>query len=166
MFHIRLFVFYQNDLLVLLTKQFYKISSVPSPLVFFDTVFMRVFPKIILVSQFLLFICISYLLKVFRLDTGILRDSCAVLLLKTLSRLPQSVAFYSWFPFRAFVTMICWTSTEVLLNLVPHLHSAVLSLDLEQINIFWTSGFDSVSILFDSLSVSRRIPELHFSYSI
>ena len=28
-----------------------------------------------------------------------------------------------------------------------------------QINIFWTSGFDSVSILFDSLSVGRRSPE-------
>ena len=122
-------------------------------------------PKIILVSWFLV-ICISYLLKVFRFDTGILCDSCAVLLLKTLSWPPQSVAFYAWFPFCAFVTMICWTSTEVLLNLVPHLDSAVLSLDFEQINIFWTSGFDSVSILFDSLSVSRRIPELHFSYSI
>ena len=46
-------------------------------------------PKIILVSWFLLFICISYLLKVFRFDTGILHDSCAVLLLKTLSQLPE-----------------------------------------------------------------------------
>ena len=50
-------------------------------------------PKIILVSHFLPLICITYLLKVFRFDTGILRDSCAVLLLKTLSRLPESVAF-------------------------------------------------------------------------
>ena len=31
------------------------------------------------------------MLKVFRFDTGILRDSCAVLLLKTLSRLPLLV---------------------------------------------------------------------------
>ena len=56
-------------------------------------------PKIILVSWFLLFICISYLVKLFRFDTGILRDSVAVPLLKTLSRLPQSVAFYAWFCF-------------------------------------------------------------------
>ena len=34
-------------------------------------------PKIILVSWFLLFICISSLLKVFRFDTRILRDSYA-----------------------------------------------------------------------------------------
>ena len=123
-------------------------------------------PKIILVSWFLLFICISYLLKVFRFDTGILRDSFAVLLRKTLSQLPQCVAFYAWFPFRTFITMICWTSTEVLLNLVSPLDSAVLSLDFEEINIFWTFGFDSVSILFDPLIVSRRIPKLNFSYSI
>ena len=57
-------------------------------------------------------------------------------------------------------------SAEVLLNLVARLDSAVLFLDFEQINIFWTSGFDSVSILFDFLSVGRRSPELHFSYSI
>ena len=56
------------------------------------------------------------------------------------------------FPFRAFVTMIYWTSTEVLLNLVAPLDSAVPSLDFEQINVFWTSGFDSVSIVFDLLS--------------
>ena len=40
------------------------------------------------------------------------------------------------FPFSAFVTMIYWTSTEVLLNLVAQLNSAVPSLDFEQINIF------------------------------
>ena len=40
------------------------------------------------------------------------------------------------FPFSAFVTMIYWTSTEVLLNLVAPLNSAVPSLDFEQINIF------------------------------
>ena len=51
--------------------------------------------------------------------------------------------------------MIYWTSTEVLLNLVAPLDSAVPSLDFEQINVFWTSGFDSVSIVFNSLSVSR-----------
>ena len=90
-------------------------------------------PKIILVSWFLLFVCISYLLKDFRFDTGILRDSSAVLLLKTLTWLLQSVAFYAWFSFSAFVTIICWTPTEVLLNLVPppSLDSAVLSLDFE-----------------------------------
>ena len=40
------------------------------------------------------------------------------------------------FLFRAFVTMIYWTSTEVLLNLVAPLDSPVPSLDFEQINIF------------------------------
>ena len=95
--------------------------------------------KIILVSLFLPFICISYPLKVFKFDTGILRDSCAVPLLKTLSRLPQSIAFLCLilflmfacnnYPFRAFVTMIYWTSTEVLLNLVAPLDSAVPSFD-------------------------------------
>ena len=102
--------------------------------------------KIILVSRFLPFISISYSLKVFKLDTGILRDSCAVLLLKTLGRLTQSIAFlclilflmfaFNNFPFRAFVTMIYWTSAEVLLNLVAPLHSAVSSLDFEEINVF------------------------------
>ena len=102
--------------------------------------------KIILVSQFLLFLCISYPMKVFKSDTGILRDSCAVPLLKTLSRLPQSIAFLclilflmfacNSFPFCAFVTTIYWTSTEVLLNLVAPLDSAVPSLDFEQINVF------------------------------
>ena len=51
------------------------------------------FPKVILVNWFLLFICISYLLKVFRFDTGILPDSCAVLLLKPLSWLPPDFHF-------------------------------------------------------------------------
>ena len=132
--------------------------------------------KIVLVSQFLPFICISYLPKVFKFDTGILRDSCAMSLLTTLSILPQSIAFLCLilffmfdcnnFLFRAFVTMIYWTSTEVLLNLVAPLDSAVPSLDFEQINIFLTSGFDSISIVFDSLSVSRSIPEFYFSHSI
>ena len=132
--------------------------------------------KIILVSQFLPFICISYLLKVFKFDTGILRDSCAVPLLKTLSRLPQSIAFLCLilflmfacnnFPFRAFVTMIYWTSREVLLNFVGPLDSAVPSLDFDQINIFLTSGFDFVSIVFGSLSVSRSVPELYFAFDL
>ena len=50
-------------------------------------------PKVILVNWFLLFICISYLLKVFRFDTGILPDSCAVLLLKPLSWLSPDFHF-------------------------------------------------------------------------
>ena len=93
----------------------------------------------ILVSQFLPFICISYLLKVFKFDTGTLRDSCAVHLLKTFIRLPQNIAFlclilflvfaFNNFPFRAFVTMIYWTSTEVLLNLVAPVDSAVSFVD-------------------------------------
>ena len=72
--------------------------------------------KIVLVSLFLLFIYISYPFKVFEFDTGILRDSFAVLLLKTMSRLPQSIAFLCLilflmfagnnYPFRTFVTMI------------------------------------------------------------
>ena len=40
------------------------------------------------------------------------------------------------FPFRIFVTMTNWTSTEVLLNLFAPLDSAVPSLDFEQINVF------------------------------
>ena len=68
--------------------------------------------------------------------------------------------------FRAFVTMIFYTSIEVLLNLVAPLDSAVPSFDFEQINAFLTSDFDSVSIVFDSLSVSRSLPEFYFSYSI
>ena len=115
--------------------------------------------KIILLSRFLPFICISYPLKVFKFNTGILRDSCAVPLLKTLSRLPQSVAFLCLnlflmfacnnFPFRTFVTMIYWTPTEVLLNLFAPLGLAVPSLDFEQFNVILTYGFDSVSIVFD-----------------
>ena len=102
--------------------------------------------KIILVSQFLLFICIRYLLKVFKFHTGILRDSCAVPLLKTLNRLPQSIAFlclilllmfaYNNFPFRAFVTMIYWTPTRVLLNFVAPMDSAVPLLTLNKSMFF------------------------------
>ena len=68
------------------------------------------------------------------------------------------------FPFRAFVTTIYWTLTEVSLNLVPPLDSAMPSLYFGQINVFSTSGFDSVSIVFDSLSVSRSLPEFYFSH--
>ena len=70
--------------------------------------------NIILVSRFLPFICISYPVKVFKFDTEILRDSCTAPLLKTLSRLPQSIALLfqilflmfacNNFPFHAFVT--------------------------------------------------------------
>ena len=52
----------------------------------------------------------------------------------------------------------------MLLNLVAPLDSAVLSLDLEQIISFLTYGSDSVGIVFDSLSVSRMLPELYFSF--
>ena len=53
-------------------------------------------------------------------------------------------------------------STEVLLYLVAPLDSAVPSLDFEQVNVFLTFGFDSVSIVFISLSISRSLPELVF----
>ena len=66
--------------------------------------------------------------------------------------------------------MIYWMSTEVLLNLVAPLNLAAESghsfLDLEQINVFWTFGFDYVSIVFDSLNVNRSLPELYFLHSI
>ena len=62
--------------------------------------------------------------------------------------------------------MIYWTSTEVLLNLVAPLDSAVTSLGFEEIKVFWTSSFDSASIVFDLLNVSRSLPELYFSQSI
>ena len=54
----------------------------------------------------------------------------------------------------------------MLLNLVAPLDSAVPSFDFELINFFLTFGFDSVNIVFDSLSVSRSLPELYFSHSI
>ena len=104
--------------------------------------------KIILVSRLLPFTCISYPLKAFKFDTGILRNSCTVLLIKTLSRdfLPQSIAFLCLilflmfacnnYPFRAFLTMVYWTSAKVLLNLVAPLDSAMPSFDFEQINAF------------------------------
>ena len=40
------------------------------------------------------------------------------------------------FPFRAFLTVIYWSSREVLLNLVAPLDSALLSLDFEKNNVF------------------------------
>ena len=40
------------------------------------------------------------------------------------------------YPFCAFAAMIYWTSTEVLLNFVAPLDSAVPSFDFEQINVF------------------------------
>ena len=70
------------------------------------------------------------------------------------------------YPFRAFITMIYWMSTAVLLNLVAPLDLAVPSFDFEQINVLLTSGFDSISIVFDFISVSRSLPELYFSHSI
>ena len=122
--------------------------------------------KIILLNWFLPFICISYPLKVS------IRS-------KSLNFL-QSIAFLCLilflmfacnnFNFRAYVTMIYWMSTEVLLNLVAPLNLAAESghsfLDLEQINVFWTFGFDYVSIVFDSLNVNRSLPELYFLHSI
>ena len=50
--------------------------------------------KIILVSGFLLFICINQRFKLFGFDTGFHRDSCAVSLLKALSRLPKNTTFF------------------------------------------------------------------------
>ena len=123
----------------------------------------------ILVSQFLPFICIKCRLNVFKFSTGILRDLFTAHLLKTLRRLRQGIAFLCLilflmfacnnFPFRAFVTMIYGKSTEVLLNLVSPLDSAVPSLDFEQINVFELP-------VFDLLSVSRSLPELYFLHSI
>ena len=102
--------------------------------------------KIIPVSRFLPFTCISCPIKVFKFDTANLRDSCAVPLLKILSRLPRSIAFLCLilflmfacnnFPFHAFLTMIYWTLTEELLNLVAPLDLAEPSLDFEQIMFF------------------------------
>ena len=60
------------------------------------------------------------------------------------------------FLFRAFVTMIYWISTEVLLNLVAPLDSAVSSLDFEQINVFWTSSL-ILLVLYLIRSVSAEV---------
>ena len=62
------------------------------------------------------------------------------------------------FSFRAFAAIIYWASSEVLLNPVAPLDSALISLYFDQISVFWTSGFDCVSIVLD--------PELYFSHSI
>ena len=51
------------------------------------------------------------------------------------------------FPFRAFVTMIYWTSTEVLLNLVAPLDSAELLLTLSKSMFFELSNFFELLIL-------------------
>ena len=159
-----------------LVKNVLVMSSVSSPLGFFYCFYESFIHKIILVIQLLPLICISSPLKVFKFVIGILRNSCAVPLLETLNRLPQSLAYLCLilfpmfacnnFPFRAYVTMIYWTLTEVLLNLVALLDSAVLPLEFEQVNVFGTSGFDSISIVFDSLSVSRSLHEFYFSHSI
>ena len=105
--------------------------------------------QLLFASLFSPFICISYYLKVF--DTGILRDSYAVPLLKTLSTLPQSIAFLCLilflmlasnnYPVRTFVTMIYWMSAKVLLNLVAPLDSAVPSFDFKQINVLFNFWF-------------------------
>ena len=138
-----------------LTEFFFKMQFVKNVLVYVFSVFTFSFcycfyegfiHKIIVVSRFLPFICISYPLKVFKFGTGILLNSYAVPLLKTLSRLPQSIAFLCLilclmfvcnnYPFCAFVTMIHWTLKEVLLNLVAPLDSVVPSFNFELINVF------------------------------
>ena len=84
---------------VVLTELFFKMQFVKNVLVYVFGVFTFSFcysfyegftHEIILVSLFLPFICISYPLRIFKFDTGILRDACAVPLLQTLSRLPQN----------------------------------------------------------------------------
>ena len=62
--------------------------------------------KIILVSQFLPFICISYPLKVFKLGTGILRDSCAVPEKNFDQTTTEYSFFYVWFCFSCFLAII------------------------------------------------------------
>ena len=130
----------------------------------FDEGFIR---KIILIRQFLSFICISYPRKVFKFDTGFPRDSCEVPLLKTLSSLPQSIAYLclilflmfgcNILPFRAFVAMIYWASTEVLLNLVDPLDSAAPSLDFEPIFFFFELPVLIPLVLYLIWSVSAKI---------
>ena len=89
-------------------------------------------------------------------------------LLKTLGRLPQSVAFLcrilffvfacNNYLFGSFVTMIYWTSTEVLLNLVAPLDSAVPSFDFEQINVFFKVLVLIPLVLYLIRSVSAEVP--------
>ena len=132
--------------------------------------------KIILVSRFLPLICFSYSFKVFKFDTRILRDSCAVPLLKTLIRLPQSIAFLCQilflmfacnnFLFRAFLTMIYWVFNRSVAESCYSTGSYCAFSWLWADNVFWTSGFDSVSIAFYFLGVSISLPELYFSHLI
>ena len=65
-----------------------------------------------------------------------------------------------YFPFRAFVTMICWTSTEALLNLVAPLDSAVLTLDFEQINTFELPVM--IPLVFSGWPAVLEFLEFHF----
>ena len=125
----QIWTFINSFVIVLVfTELFFKMQFVKNVLVYVFGAFTFSFcycfyegfiHKIILVRRVLPFICISCPLKVFKFDTGIPRDSCAVLLLKTLT----------------FLCLIYWTP-KVLLNLVAPMDSAVSSLDLEQVNVF------------------------------
>ena len=131
-------------------------------------------PRIILISRFLPFTCISYLLKFFRFDTGILRDACA--LNKNFERTTTDCSFFmadfvshvclQHLLFHKFVTMIYWTSTEVLLNLAAPIDSAVLSLALSKLIFFEVPLSISLVSAQCQVSVSRRLPELYFWHSI
>ena len=156
---------------------FFKIQFVENVLVCVSGVFNFSFcycfykgfiPKIILVGQFLpfnlqiwhwnppWFMC-SALTENFEQTT----TECSFFMPDFISHV-----FLKYFSFHTLLIMICWKSTEVLLNLVGLLDSPVSSLDFEQINVFWTSGFHFASFLFESLSVNRKIPELYFSHEI
>ena len=88
-----------------------------------------------------------------------------------MSILPQSITVlclilflmsaWNYFSFRAFATMTCWQSTEVFLNLVALLGSAVPCLDFKQVNVFWIYGLLSGSILFNLLC-QPKVPWIVF----
>ena len=63
---------------------------------------------------------------------------------------------YNIFEFHAFVTIIYWKSTEVLLNRVATLDSAVPSLDFEQIMFFELSDLIPL-VLYLIRSVSAEV---------
>ena len=109
-------------------------------LLVFVTVVMRNYSSKLIFTSYLYHLSGHF----FRFDTGIFLDACV--LTKNFEQTTTGCSLFisdfvchgclQYFLFRTFVAMICWTSTEVLLNLVAPMDSAVLSLTLNKLNVF------------------------------
>ena len=88
-----------------------------------------------------------------------------------MSKQPKSIAILQL----NFVSLVCLLSVFVcnndLLNINRNVAESCCSTGFSyafswlRVNqLFWTSGFDCATILRNSLSVSRKLPQLHFSY--